>query len=62
MTLVQDLPDDDPLKATLQATVTRLMDKYEKMSNQYHTEKSRNDWIFLGVWIKVEEAEKEVEV
>ena len=43
MTLVQDLPDDEPLKPTLQATVARLMDKYEKMSNQYHTEKSSND-------------------
>mmetsp|Transcript_7963 Transcript_7963/g.14483 ORF Transcript_7963/g.14483 Transcript_7963/m.14483 type:complete len:218 (-) Transcript_7963:171-824(-) len=43
MTLVQDLPDDEPLKATLQATIEKLMTKYEEMSNQYHTEKSTNE-------------------
>jgi hypothetical protein len=43
MTLVQDLADDEPLKATLQTTIEKLMTKYEEMSNQYHTEKSTNE-------------------
>lgn len=43
MTLVENLPEDEPLKPTLQATVQRLLDKYEEMSNQYHSEKSNNE-------------------
>ena len=43
MTLVDDLPDAEPLKASLQATVQRLVDMYETLSKQYHEEKVNNE-------------------
>lgn len=43
MELVDALPDDEPLKASLQATVQRLVDMYETLSKQYHEEKASNE-------------------
>ena len=41
MDLIDELPDGEE-KAELQATSKRLMDTYDKLSNQYHSEKSQN--------------------
>jgi len=43
MTLVDDLPEEEPMKASLQETVKRLVDKYDTLSNQYHEEKVNNE-------------------
>jgi len=40
--LVEELADDVAEKTELQATVQRLLEAYDKLSNQYHTEKVNN--------------------
>jgi GTP cyclohydrolase I len=42
MELVEELSDEEPLKGTLQETLSRLVTMYDKLSNQYHTEKADN--------------------
>lgn len=42
MDLIEDLDESVPEKKQLQATVQRLIQAYDKLSNKYHTEKSNN--------------------
>ena len=42
MDLIQELDDNVPEKKDLQATVQRLIQAYDTLSNKYHTEKADN--------------------
>jgi hypothetical protein len=42
MDLIEDLDESVPEKKELQATVQRLIEKYDAMSNKYHAEKASN--------------------
>ena len=42
MDLIEDLDESVPEKKQLQATVQRLTQAYDRLSNKYHTEKLNN--------------------
>ena len=49
MDLIEELDDSVPEKKDLQATVQRLIQAYDNLSNKYHTEKADNPDNSLGL-------------